>query len=700
MAIEEIRKDDADTGSSEKAVAADPPKKRRGRPPKPKPEVAAKPEPKAPAAVVSMPTPPPAPENKVIPPSLDDDDDDDVGGEQLFTPRLVPSSLPRVPGVVTAPIPTSPAQLRQQAAMQQQKVNEDFEATLSALEFEDGHHSVSVHRMEPEYDTNNGKRIAGYLEKFTRPVTFEEIRSKYGGGKYRFIIHGPGPFGKPTIKGNKIYEIAGDPIMPASHQRPGNQAPAPMIPEAVSEIVEKAISTHEKTADRLSEENRELSREMKQLLMATLNKGDGGLKETMMQMIAEERKLAETRALEERRLQEQRLAAEREQAKETRNLLLSMTNKPDPNANIQSILVEERRLQEQRLAAEREERRREQEAAERRHQQTLEMLRMQNEKQIEQMRIEQERVRAEAREASERARQQFELQLRQLEKQEAQKASDALKMTEFMASLQAQQVQQMQLAQQTQLQQMQQFTQLERDFMLKQIDTLGKKDNSIDQMLKLKQVMDVFTGSDKEPTDSKETWEKILDRINDSVPGIVAAAGLLRGTGQAQQAQAAEPRVLPGSVAVVEEEDVPEVRQNRRRRRRLPPSPMQAKRPVAPEPQAPQATPAEPTVEVLSNLPNDLTEFTFPTADTPVEQSLELLVKNIDLALQRELDVIEINEQVVKKFPPTVGALIANTDSDTLISILDVRAPATWRINSLDGQKKVRDLHLLLVSAR
>jgi len=679
---------------------AEPPKKRRGRPPKAKElEVRAKAQPKTKAEITEAtddlliaPPPAPASENKVIPPL--EDDDDDIG-EQLFTPRLMPST-PRIPGIV-GPGSASPAQMRQQAVLQQQKVNEDFEVTLAALEFEDGHHSVSVHRMEPEYDVTTGKRIAGYLEKFTRPVTFEEIRSKYGGGKYRFIIHGPGPLGRPTIKGNKLYEIAGDPIIPISHQRPAvNATPQTGIPESVSDIVEKAISTHEKTADRLSEENRELTREMKQMLVASINRGDGGLKEAMMQMIAEERKLSETRALEERRLQEQRLQAEREQSKETRNLLLSTMNKTDSNPNLQAVLVEERKLQEQRLSAEREERRHEQEAAERRHQQTLEMLRMQNEKQIEQMRLEQERVRAEAREASERARQQFELQLRQIEKQESQKSADALKMTEFMASLQAQQVQQMQAAQQTQLQQMQQFTQLEREFMMKQIDTLGKKDTGIDQMLKMKQLFDTLTGADNQSTDSKETWEKILDRINDSVPGIVAAAGLLRGAGQVQQVSN-EQRVLPGSVAIVEEEEVAPPQIRRRRRRLQPPPVQQAGRPVSPPLASPEVQPQD---EPVVYVPNDITEFVFPQEDTPVEQALEMLVRNIDLALQKEMGASDINEQVIKKFPPTVAALLANTDADTLVSILDVRAPATWRINSLDGQKKVRELHVLLASAR
>jgi hypothetical protein len=628
-----------------------------------------------------MPVPAPveAKENNVIPPL--DDDDDDLVEDQVFTPRI--ALPPRIPG---APLPST-AQIRQQAMHQQQKVNDDFEAHLSSLEFDDGHHSVTVHRVEPEIDVNTGKRIAGYLAKFTRAVTFEEIRSQYGGGKYRFIIHGPGPLGRPMIKANKVYEIAGDPILPRALATQQQNA----MPSAMTEIVDKAISTQEKQTDRLAEENREL----KQMFMASMTKGDNGFRETMMQMMAEERKMQEARA-----------AKERDEAKEMRNLFLSSLTKAEQGPQqLQTVLMEERRMQEQRMLAEREERRREQEVAERRHRESLEIMRMQQEKQIEAMRIEQERVRAEARASEERARQQFELQLRQIEKQESQKEAQALKLTEFMSALQSQQVQQMQMAQQTQLQQMQQFTQLERDFMLKQIDSLSKKDTGIDQMLKFKQVFDTLTGRDTESGDQKETWEKIMDRVQDSVPGIVAAAGLLRG-GAAQhqhqpQPQPQGPRVLPGSVAIVEadddEEDEVRVSPARRpppRRRRRPPITTQAIAPTTVE----SSPPRETQTEASGVMPNDYTDFVFPSADTPIESALEMLVKDIDLALQRDLDVDGVRVEVIDKFPKHVVGLLSNTDPDTLIAVLESRAPGTWRINSLDGQKKVRELHALLAS--
>jgi hypothetical protein len=641
--------------------------------PKPKPKTGKGKKPVQPPKTPPPPTLEPA---VVLPSDLDDDDDDLPGVGRLPTFPSAPV-FPGATGVGRLPpMMPSQAQMRQQAGAQQQQINDDFESHLSSLEFEGGHHSVTVHRLEPEFDPITGKRIVGYLEKYTRAVTFEEIRSKYGGGKYRFLVHGPGAFGKgAVIKANKVYEIAGDPIPQRS---PGPQQPIQTngLPTGVSDIIDKTLNNQEKQTDRLAEENREL----KTMLMANMNKGDSGFKETVMAMMAEERRMQEIRA-----------QSEKEEARAMRELLFNTMNKNEQAPNqVQNALMEERRLQEQRIIAEREERRREQDIAERRHQQTLEAMRMQNEKAIEQMKVEQERVRAEAREASERTRQQFELQLRQIEKQESQKETQSHKMTEFMSSLQNQQMQQMQAAQQMQLQQMQQFTSLERDFMLKQIDALSKKkeDTGIDQLLKFKTVFDTLTGKD-EPGDQKETWEKVLDRINDSVPGIVAAAGLLR-PGSSGPSPQPQQRVLPGSVAVVEveaEDEAPRQRKPLRRRRR-------------PEPQTVDvvAAPSASVPVVQGEVPNDYTEFVFPQQDTSMEATLEMLVKDIDLALQRDASAEEIRETVVSKFPPQVAALLAETDVNTVIGVLEARAPATWRINSLDGQKKVREMHALLAS--
>ena len=57
----------------------------------------------------------------------------------------------------------------------------------------------------------------GYLRMFTAPVTLEEIRQKYGGGKYRCILEKNGRY-----KTSHDFEIQGSPIYDATRERPSN----------------------------------------------------------------------------------------------------------------------------------------------------------------------------------------------------------------------------------------------------------------------------------------------------------------------------------------------------------------------------------------------------------------------------------------------------------------------------------------------
>lgn len=667
-------------------------------------------------------------------PDFDDDDDD----EEVIAPRGFGRRTP----------PMSPTQMRNRAMQEMDKNNEEFETYLSSLEFDGGNHSVTVHRVEPEYDADTGKRIAGYLEKFNRAVTFEEIRSKYGGGKYRFIIHGPGAFGKPMVKANKVHEIAGDPILTGIRKSAAQVAP--VLPQGVETLVRDAISTSEKQVDRLMEENKNLQ----QLMLASVIKKDDGLKEAVLSMQPQ----FQQQVLEERRLQDQRLLAEREERRREQERLQQIMleerrqveklaeerrreeaeyrrqaekkeaqereDRRREQERLQQIMLEERRLAEQRaeerLAAEREERRREKETEERRHREMLEMFKLQADREkeerrleLERVRIEQkeqaerekeerrvelERVRLEQREQAERAKQQFELQLKMLERQEQEKETRSMKWSEFQYAMQQQQMQMLQQMQQMQIATLQQSEKDKVAFLQTQMQMLQKKSDPFEDMMKVKQFMDLLSGNTSEG-DSRETWEKVLDRVSESVPGLVAAAGLMRGTtSEAKQLPAAtEPAVLPGSVAVVDEGVVPVRRRRRRVAARMPdeietdettaPTPQKTSSP-APTPAAAKNAPVQPT--------NDLTEFAFPTEDMEPEQVLELLVKDIEVALRKEYTAKQIKEEVVDKFPEDMKALLSSLDASLIVSFLEDKAPSDWRINSLDGQRKIVQLHDLL----
>lgn len=597
----------------------DPPKKRRGRPPKKK--LTATVSPPAPKVVAPMPM-------NIVPPSaLDLDDDDDEGeidGEESARPFFRPS-------------PSTPVLSRPQQVAFQQQTAEEFDSMLNSLEFDKGMHSVSVTRVEPEFDPLTGRKINGYLEKFSRAIHLDEIKNKYGGGKYRIVVHGPGFNGKMSVKANRTVEIAGDPIQPPSRGTPQNQQGSGM-PSGVESIIKETLASADKQIERAAKE----TNEFKQLLMAQMSKGDGGLTEA----------------------------------------ILALANP----AKAQEMMIEERRLQEQRLAAEREERRRDEEAAERRHKETLEATRMQFEMQMRKYELDQQRVREEAKEAAERQRQQYELQMKMFERAEAEKEARLQRMAEMEADRQAKQMLQMQQFSQMQMESMRSTATLEREFLTKQLEMVQKqvKNNPVDDLLKTKQLLDVLSGADEETP----TWKLVTDEVKEFLPGLLAAAGMMKSSSQPQQL--APQRVLPNSVAVVDEDDYEGARaipapQRRRRRRRLPreAEPAVVATPVTEVPQEPEPV-------------NDLQDFVFPVEGTEIEQVLVLLVKDLDLALQKDLTPSQIQEQVIQKFAPEIALILKAQDVDTLIKTIEERAPSSWRINTLDGQAKIRELYTLL----
>lgn len=642
-------------------------------------------------------------------PDFGDDDDE----EELFVPRGRPRGVPAL----------SPMQMRNRAAQEHDRNTEEFETYLSSLEFDSGNHSVTVHRVEPEYDVDSGKRIAGYLEKFNRAITFEEIRSKYGGGKYRFIIHGPGQFGKPVVKANKVHEIAGDPILVNMRKNTSQQN---SMPSGVENLVRDAISTSEKQVDRLMEENKSLQ----QLMFASALKKDDGLKEAILSMqpqfqqqVTEERRIQEQRMLaerEERRREQERLqqlmleerrAAEKA-AEERRREEIEYRRQLEKKEQIEreerrreqelarQAAMEEKRLAEKaaeaRLVAEREERRREKEIEDRRHREMIEMIKMQAEREKEERRMELERIRLEQREQADSARQQFELQLKMVEKQEQDKEARSMKWSEFQHAMQQQQMTMMQQMAQMQIATLQQSEKDKVAFLQTQMQLLQKKSDPFEDMMKVKQFMDVLSGNNTEG-DSRETWEKVLDRLSEGVPGLVAAAGLMKGaSSSAKQIEApTEQRVLPGSIAVVDEGEVaitPRQARRARRRRAETSATSTAKEPDGIEQESENAEIQSPQA-AKGELGED---FTFPEGEVEPEQALEMLVKDLEIALRKEFTPDQMRTEVIDKFPSEVRDFLTAFDASVIIGFLEDKAPSDWRINSLDGQKKLVALHQLL----
>jgi hypothetical protein len=319
---------------------------------------------------------------------------------------------------------------------------------------------------------------------------------------------------------------------------------------------------------------------------------------------------------------------------------------------------------------------------------------------------------------------QQELFLAQQQRQQELATQQATKQQEFLLQQQMQ-------GQQMLLAQMQSAQQTKEQFLMEMLkESRNKKDDFFSTMEKMQQFKKMMGAMNGEEEDTRERWEKVLDRVGEAAPGIVAVASSFiqnrAQQAQAQQAQAqqaptpaAQQRVLPGSVAVAEVElPAPRASAQLPPRRSPPreaaPAPMPtsiappAKKPTkkapAPAPAVPKPPPAPPvqTSAVLEATAavegeNPLKEFSFPPDGMPITDSIPLLVQNIDLAIQQDMSAEQIYSEVVARFPIDVLTVLRLASVEQMIDILEQRAPPSWIVNSLVGTQKIEALHAILV---
>lgn len=657
--------------------------------------------------------------------------------------------------------------------MQQEKIREnlvEYDDMLSSLDFgASKHHWISLSRVKPEYDPLTGRRIAGYLEQFTRPVSLEEIRAKHGGGEYQLMLMGPtnpDGTGRKVIRSQKTIEISGEPLLQQTPSKAGSST-AKLVEDASQiALVKQVMESKERDSQRLWAEQQE----MKKLLLQAMSKNEAGMKDVMATALSGGGDMRRE-MLEERRIQEERMRADRE----------------------------ERQRELDRVAGER---KRELEMAQVQHERQLEILRLQSEKQIEQMRLENQRILEEMRQRtvneasggrdlllfmqkmdSEKAatvQRQQELFLMQQQKQQELATAQAAKQQEFLLQQQLQ-GQQMLLAQMTSVQQTKEQQQesfalqasKQQEFLIQQQmqgqqmllaqlqssqhdkekflfemlkeSRAKKQDDFFETMEKFQQVKSFLggtSGGGEAEGDGKERWEKVLDRIGEAAPGIVAVASsfLQSRTAQnneqrqvstaSQPAQLASPapqRVLPGSVAVAEVDlpappsrlrlpsssGPPPAAPLKKKKKKLSPEQLAARAQAKAQAQAQEQAQAQAqeqskveTATLLNSVPNpegteinDLVDFVLPPQGMDMADGITLLVKNIDLAVQREYPAQRIYDEVVSKFPVEILTVLKLASADQMIEILEQKAPPTWIINSLVGSKRVEELHELLVES-
>jgi len=194
-----------------------------------------------------------------------------------------------------------------------------------------------LERLEPR--TFNGKNTSGFLEKITDPIEPEDIKRRYGGGKYALHVLGPKVSRDGTLKGNKIisrkvFRVAGDPIvqeMDIVTRREDSNLTKQNLEHSsrVMEAIRKDKELEAKRADLLLEKiiemknNDSSGKEMIALLTTMLQSN-----QEMMRSMQEERRRAEEKHQEELRMMQERHHAQLEALKKETQTSLAQTVTP------------------------------------------------------------------------------------------------------------------------------------------------------------------------------------------------------------------------------------------------------------------------------------------------------------------------------------------------------------------------------------
>lgn len=96
---------------------------------------------------------------------------------------------------------------------------------------------------------------------------------------------------------------------------------------------------------------------------------------------------------------------------------------------------------------------------------------------------------------------------------------------------------------------------------------------------------------------------------------------------------------------------------------------------------------------------NDFTEFVFPKNADTQKVAIPALVKNIDLAIQRDMTAEQIRTDVVPFFEQNYRfamMFIKGMSANELVEFLVERTPASWAVVSPRGTEVLRELHALL----
>lgn len=632
-------------------------------------------------------------------PQNDPDDDDDDGGQPMPIAAVASAAEERNPATISADAPfaaevstsrtrrppapprkTKPrgphgmsAEARASSpALQavrgfQESAYAEIDSLLASLNFASRQYEVRVSRIEPDYDENDVS-CAGELADYKDKVTIGDIRRRFGGGLYTIKVFGPHPTtGRPGIIKQETFRIAGRPKPMKSQKNDDERAKEGSLSEALKVIAE----SNEKMQARIFEvvtrqsEGPSAVTELAPLIEKFLTKGE---KEREDERKREEERRRDER--EERKREEDRRRDEERQRREDEKIA-----REEERERRKEERERERREEDKKREEERERRKDEAAAAEEKRREERAALEEKRREEREFAKEERERLILEAKEAAAERQRQHE---RDMAAQAERMKQDQARQTEFMTM-------------------MQKFNDTQMEMLQSRQESGGIKAVT-EQLLMLKNLQGTLTGSDEEPT----TIEKFNEGLEGVVKTIMPVGREILGAikdrrpvqGQPQGQQQQQPIGRPVVVDLGPH------------RPALPKPNPAAQAPVqgAPatavaQPAAAGSTSSNAPVEDASavpdgiqDIPNDHTEFHLPTEQDDMLSMGFMLLKNVDLAIQRNMSPEDIVDQVLDPFEekaPVITSMAAGLQGEQLIEFISDNVPANWAILSPRGEAVV-----------
>lgn len=267
------------------------------------------------------PAPPGAPEPSMTTVTLPPSDSPEMPTAPLLSSHELPNAM-EMPRRQTAS-PTILRSLEAQREFESRVAYDDAVAELLAnLDFDTVPYQIDLIRKDPEYHPDGTYLGLGWLHTYTEPVSQKQIADKFGGGKYQLVVRVPTAPGSQKYKffDSKTVNISGEPVIPPSRTKKVASDANPAA-DAILAMAKEHTAALERQLEETKKETKAMLNSMGSANNPTL----------MLDVLREERKLAEARAAEAR-AEQQRIAADAERKHQLELARLQMEAKERADA--------------------------------------------------------------------------------------------------------------------------------------------------------------------------------------------------------------------------------------------------------------------------------------------------------------------------------------------------------------------------------